>query len=120
MRCNGLRKISGCFYFIQFLEDPAYAEYVDIVNNHLPAFQNGASFPDWGYHCLLDFVGYDSLPNISEVTHWVCSSNFQIILKPPFHNATVKYIRETYQRPWNEDAQEIIAFLFGMVAHTVV
>ena len=83
-----------------------FPQYKEIIENNLGAFQNGAAFPDWGYNCILTPI-LGQLRNGSEVTHW-----------PPFQNVTVQHIRSKYSKPWNQSAQELIAFLLGIVAHS--
>jgi len=79
--------------------------YTDIVDKHPQAFQAGLSYPDWGYSCLLKFVE-PSIPNGSEASHW-----------NTFTSATIDYLNQNFQKPWNDDAQNLISFLFGVVAH---
>ncbi|KAI1313394.1 Glycosylphosphatidylinositol specific phospholipase D1 [Mortierella claussenii] len=38
---------------------------------------------------------------------------------PPFTEASVRYILETYPRPWTDHAKALIAFLFGTVSHSL-
>lgn len=115
--CSSLYRVDACggvthniigkraTYFLE--ANPELAEYAEIIKTNQDAFQNGASFPDWGYDCFLIEAGFDQLPNASEAAHW-----------PPFQNATMDYIRRNYQKPWNQEAQKLIAFLLGIVSHS--
>ncbi|KAG0273354.1 Glycosylphosphatidylinositol specific phospholipase D1, partial [Linnemannia exigua] len=38
---------------------------------------------------------------------------------PPFAEAAVRYILETYPKPWDDHTKELIAFLFGTVSHSL-
>lgn len=113
-----------------------YSKYKSIILKHKTAFQNGAgiknkiyikylkkkAFPDWGYDCFLNsFV--ENLPLASEITHWVFHFHFYFLIKfqkkPPFQKATIEYFRKKYPEPWNENAEKLIAFLLGIVSHSV-
>lgn len=68
-----------------------------------PALQpwliNGAMFPDGGY-AVDDPYG--------EMAHWA-----------DFHDAYLSWVRERYASPWSPEARQHIAFLMGMVAHSI-
>jgi glycosylphosphatidylinositol phospholipase D len=84
-----------------------FSEYKTIVENNLDTFQAGAAFPDWGYNCILTPYISD-LHEASETAHWL-----------PFQKESIKYLRENYKKPWNNEAQRLIAFLLGVVSHSV-
>ena len=86
---------------------PSNAEYKSIIEANLAYFQAGVTFPDWGYDCFVD-LDSKNLHNASETAHWL-----------PFQREVVKYIREKYSKPWNQEAQRLIAFLFGVVSHSI-
>ena len=93
------------------LSGDSTVNYKDIIRNNRNYFQSGSAFPDWGYGCPLgDFNATfgDILSNASETAHWI-----------PFMKAAVKYLNTTYQRPWNTDAQRLLAFLLGVASHSV-
>ena len=92
---------------IQFYMTELFPQYKDIILNNLGYFQNGAAFPDWGYNCFLGSL-YPNLNAASEVAHWF-----------PFQFEIVKYITANYQKPWNQEAQQVIAFLLGVVSHSI-
>lgn len=84
-----------------------HEDYRHVIINHQPAFQNGVVFPDWGYNCFLK-KKYPFLPDASEVAHHA-----------PFQQTMIKYINSKYTYPWDQQAENIIAFLFGIVSHSV-
>lgn len=101
----------------QWLGDnyPGLRPYAELLREpaNQQAFQNGAAFPDWGYTCPLADVGYPLLPNMSEAAHW-----------PPFQTAVVEHILRHYPKAsgdetWPGRAQKLIAFLLGVVSHSV-
>ncbi|KAG0057106.1 Glycosylphosphatidylinositol specific phospholipase D1 [Gryganskiella cystojenkinii] len=63
----------------------------------------GSFFPDWGYNCVGKLWN-----DAAEEAHW-----------PPFAEAAVRYILETYPKPWTEPTKDLIAFLFGTVSHSL-
>ncbi|KAF9951379.1 Glycosylphosphatidylinositol specific phospholipase D1 [Mortierella alpina] len=63
----------------------------------------GSFFPDWGYNCIGKLWN-----QAAEEAHW-----------PPFTEAAVKYILETYPRPWTNHTKTLIVFLFGTVSHSL-
>ncbi|XP_069586974.1 phosphatidylinositol-glycan-specific phospholipase D isoform X2 [Ranitomeya imitator] len=46
--------------------------------------------------------------DVSEDSHWT-----------PFLETSVNYIRRIYPLPWNEEAQKLVAFIFGIASHQV-
>lgn len=78
--------------------------YPVIINNHLKTFYAGLIFPDWGYNCI---IGDPHLKNASEMAHWL-----------PFQQATIQYLHQTYHLN-DENAERLIAFLFGVMSHSV-
>ena len=63
-------------------------DYREIILKHQDAFIGGNPYPDALYSSLC-FEG--KFHSIAEDTHWA-----------PFLNATVRYIRRKYPRPWNQ------------------
>ena len=63
-------------------------DYREIILNHQDAFIAGNPYPDFMYSSLC-FGG--KFHSISEDTHW-----------SPFLNATVRYIRKKYPKPWDQ------------------
>lgn len=45
---------------------------------------------------------------VAEDTHWA-----------PFLNATVRYIRKKYPKPWDQETEKLVAFTLGFVSHQV-
>ncbi|KAG0201713.1 Glycosylphosphatidylinositol specific phospholipase D1 [Mortierella sp. GBA30] len=70
---------------------------------HKESLFAGSFFPDWGYNCIGKLWN-----EAAEEAHW-----------PPFAEAAVKYILETYPKPWTDHAKALIVFLFGTVSHSV-
>ncbi|OMH81054.1 Calmodulin [Zancudomyces culisetae] len=75
--------------------------FSSILEKNVDALQAGALFPDWGYGCL----GYD---NEAEEAHWT-----------PFISSAVEYLNENYKKPYNQAAEKLIAFIFGVSSHQV-
>ncbi|GJJ71786.1 glycosylphosphatidylinositol phospholipase D [Entomortierella parvispora] len=63
----------------------------------------GSFFPDWGYNCIGKLWN-----EAAEEAHW-----------PPFAEAAIRYILETYPQPWTEHAKDLVTFLFGTVSHSL-
>ncbi|OAQ24695.1 hypothetical protein K457DRAFT_141715 [Linnemannia elongata AG-77] len=63
----------------------------------------GSFFPDWGYNCIGKIYN-----EAAEEAHW-----------PPFAEAAVRYILETYPKPWDDHTKQLITFLFGTVSHSL-
>ncbi|KAG0283982.1 Glycosylphosphatidylinositol specific phospholipase D1 [Linnemannia gamsii] len=63
----------------------------------------GSFFPDWGYNCIGKLYN-----EAAEEAHW-----------PPFAEAAVRYILETYPKPWDDHTKQLITFLFGTVSHSL-
>ncbi|KAG9479175.1 hypothetical protein GDO78_012707 [Eleutherodactylus coqui] len=76
-----------------------------LLQKHSDAFQAGSVYPDTFYQGLCRQGQYR---DVSEDSHWT-----------PFLETSVNYIRKTYPLPWNEDAQKLVAFLFGIASHMV-
>ena len=96
--------------FEKILNDPTI-NYKDIIRNNRNYFQSGSAFPDWGYQCPLGMINdtlADILHNAAESAHWI-----------NFMRTGINYLNTTYQRPWNTDAQRLLAFLLGVVSHSV-
>jgi glycosylphosphatidylinositol phospholipase D len=77
------------------------SEYASILKDYSSYFQAGSFFPDWGYSCA-------NQSDASEMAHWI-----------PFWNTSVAHLRQKYSKPWNKEAKQLIAFIFGMVSHGV-
>lgn len=78
-----------------------------LITRHLRYFQQGAAFPDWGYDCVFTEI-YPDLANWSEASHWF-----------PFQKAIVDYVHQKYPQPWSIQAEQLIAFLYGVTCHSV-
>ncbi|KAF9907517.1 integrin subunit alpha 8 [Lobosporangium transversale] len=63
----------------------------------------GSFFPDWGYDCIGKIWN-----QAAEEAHW-----------PPFAEASIRYILETYPKPWDDHVKALIIFLFGIVSHSL-
>ncbi|KAF9209451.1 Glycosylphosphatidylinositol specific phospholipase D1 [Haplosporangium sp. Z 27] len=63
----------------------------------------GSFFPDWGYNC----IGL-KWNDAAEEAHW-----------PPFVEAALQYLFDTYPTPWTDHPKGIIGFLFGIVSHSL-
>lgn len=69
-------------------------DYRDIILRHQDAFIGGNPYPDAMYSSLC-FGG--KFHSIAEDTHWA-----------PFLNATVRYIRKKYPKPWDQVCENLI------------
>lgn len=69
-------------------------DYRDIILRHQDAFIGGNPYPDAMYSNLC-FGG--KFHSIAEDTHWA-----------PFLNATVRYIRKKYPKPWDQVCENLI------------
>ncbi|XP_066435047.1 phosphatidylinositol-glycan-specific phospholipase D [Eleutherodactylus coqui] len=88
-----------------FNEENGKVNYRELLQKHSDAFQAGSVYPDTFYQGLCRQGQYR---DVSEDSHWT-----------PFLETSVNYIRKTYPLPWNEDAQKLVAFLFGIASHMV-
>ncbi|CAH2284498.1 phosphatidylinositol-glycan-specific phospholipase D isoform X1 [Pelobates cultripes] len=79
--------------------------YGELLQKHPEAFQAGSVYPDAFYQNICKNGKYHAL---SEDSHWT-----------PFLKTSINYIRKVYPRPWNEGAQKLVAFLFGIASHMV-
>jgi len=86
---------------------PDFDSYRDIIKRNFDAFSNGVNFPDWGYSCVMEFLGDHYAGDGAEAAHW-----------NPYVNASLHYINETFTRPWNKEAEQLIAFTMGVVSHS--
>ncbi|KAF9981503.1 Glycosylphosphatidylinositol specific phospholipase D1 [Mortierella antarctica] len=80
----------------------ALNEYAALLNQKGALFA-GSFFPDWGYNCIGKLWN-----EAAEEAHW-----------PPFTEAAVTYILETYPKPWTDHTKTLIVFLFGTVSHSL-
>ncbi|OLY85049.1 Phosphatidylinositol-glycan-specific phospholipase D [Smittium mucronatum] len=88
--------------WFQALSDNEHDIYfAKIISSNINSLQTGVLFPDWGYGCL----GYDSE---SEAAHW-----------SPFLEAAISLLNSQYQPPYDDEAQKIISFLYGIASHQV-
>lgn len=69
-------------------------DYRDIIMRHQDAFIGGNPYPDAMYS---SFCFGGKFHSISEDTHWA-----------PFLNATVRYIRKKYPKPWDQVCEKLI------------
>ncbi|XP_052090301.1 phosphatidylinositol-glycan-specific phospholipase D-like [Mytilus californianus] len=88
-----------------FLGNGKTVDYQKLMNNHNDAFLAGSAFPDAFYSNLCKEGNYSQ---ISEDTHWT-----------PFITASVNYIRNKYQQPWNEATEKLVVFILGIMSHQV-
>uniref|UniRef100_A0A8C5N0I5 Phosphatidylinositol-glycan-specific phospholipase D n=1 Tax=Leptobrachium leishanense TaxID=445787 RepID=A0A8C5N0I5_9ANUR len=79
--------------------------YRELLQKHPEAFQAGSVYPDAFYQDICMKGTYHAL---SEDSHWA-----------PFLKTSLNYVRKVYPRPWNEGAQKLVAFLFGIASHMV-
>ncbi|XP_075441702.1 phosphatidylinositol-glycan-specific phospholipase D [Ascaphus truei] len=79
--------------------------YRELLQKHPEAYQAGSVYPDAFYQGICKQGKYH---DVSEDSHWT-----------PFLNASISYIRKVYRRPWDEGAQRLVAFLFGIASHMV-
>ncbi|KAM5158233.1 phosphatidylinositol-glycan-specific phospholipase D [Mantella aurantiaca] len=88
-----------------FNQNERKVNYRELLQNHPDAYQAGSVYPDAFYQglCMQGKYHY-----VSEDSHWT-----------PFLQASINYIRRTYPLPWNERAQKLVAFLFGIASHQV-
>ncbi|KAM9307705.1 phosphatidylinositol-glycan-specific phospholipase D [Gastrophryne carolinensis] len=80
-------------------------DYRELIRNHPDAFQAGSVYPDAFYQGLCAQGKYHY---VSEDSHWT-----------PFLKTSIDYIRRTYPLPWDEGAQKLVAFIFGIASHMV-
>lgn len=86
---------------------PASAAAFDAALRAFPgAVAGGSDFPDFLYAC----GSYDDHHDAGEAAHW-----------PPFQAAAVRYIRDHWPDPtkWDAEAQQVVAFTFGVAVHYV-
>ncbi|XP_073422229.1 phosphatidylinositol-glycan-specific phospholipase D isoform X4 [Dendrobates tinctorius] len=88
-----------------FSEEYGKVNYRELLQKHSDAFQAGSVYPDSFYQ---DLCRQGKYHDVSEDSHWT-----------PFLETSVNYIRRTYPLPWNEEAQKLVAFLFGIASHQV-
>ncbi|XP_040288817.1 phosphatidylinositol-glycan-specific phospholipase D [Bufo bufo] len=88
-----------------FNEENGKVNYRELLQKHPDAFQAGSVYPDTFYQGLCKHGRYH---HVSEDSHWT-----------PFLETSVKYVRRTHPLPWNEEAQKLVAFLFGIASHMV-
>ncbi|XP_053570772.1 phosphatidylinositol-glycan-specific phospholipase D [Bombina bombina] len=79
--------------------------YRELIKKHPEAFQAGSVYPDAFYQGICAEGKYHDL---SEDSHWT-----------PFLKASINYIRKVYPRPWDENAQKLVSFIFGIASHMV-
>ncbi|KAJ3192580.1 Glycosylphosphatidylinositol specific phospholipase D1 [Irineochytrium annulatum] len=89
------------FYFRPLGEHQLEYEKLTADADHQAYLEAGSYFPDWGYTCA-------NQEDAAEAAHW-----------PPFWNESIRYLQETYERPWNADARALVSFLLGVVSHGV-
>ncbi|KAF9273762.1 Glycosylphosphatidylinositol specific phospholipase D1 [Mortierella alpina] len=83
-------------------QSSALYDYASLLTQKGALFA-GSFFPDWGYNCIGKLWN-----QAAEEAHW-----------PPFTEAAVKYILETYPKPWSDHTKTLIVFLFGTVSHSL-
>uniref|UniRef100_F6RP30 Phosphatidylinositol-glycan-specific phospholipase D n=1 Tax=Ornithorhynchus anatinus TaxID=9258 RepID=F6RP30_ORNAN len=79
--------------------------YRELLLKHQDAYQAGSVYPDSFYP---QFCKLGKFHEVSEDTHWA-----------PFLNASVRYVRENFPLPWEQDTEKLVAFLFGISSHMV-
>ncbi|KAJ1937790.1 hypothetical protein GGF37_005065, partial [Kickxella alabastrina] len=79
----------------------AVAKYRSILDRQVSSLQAGVAFPDWGYGCM-------SMDEPAEAAHWT-----------PFLEVGVAYLLRTYSQPYSAQAEQLVAFLFGIASHQV-
>ncbi|XP_054840693.1 phosphatidylinositol-glycan-specific phospholipase D isoform X2 [Eublepharis macularius] len=80
-------------------------DYRKLLLTHQDAYQAGSVYPDAFYSGICK---HGLFHQVSEDTHWA-----------PFLSASIHYIRKNYQQPWEEAAEKLVAFLFGIASHMV-
>ncbi|XP_048364048.1 phosphatidylinositol-glycan-specific phospholipase D isoform X1 [Sphaerodactylus townsendi] len=80
-------------------------DYQKLLLTHQDAFQAGSIYPDAFYSGICK---HGLFHQVSEDTHWA-----------PFLNTSIHYIRKNYPQPWDEAAEKLVAFLFGITSHMV-
>ncbi|XP_069586973.1 phosphatidylinositol-glycan-specific phospholipase D isoform X1 [Ranitomeya imitator] len=88
-----------------FNEEYGKVNYRELLQKHSDAFQAGSVYPDTFYQ---DLCRHGKYHDVSEDSHWT-----------PFLETSVNYIRRIYPLPWNEEAQKLVAFIFGIASHQV-
>ncbi|KAF9959576.1 Glycosylphosphatidylinositol specific phospholipase D1 [Modicella reniformis] len=78
-------------------------DFEALIREHKELLLAGSFFPDWGYNCI-ELKWNDA----AEQAHW-----------PPFVEAALVHLFETYTQPWTEHAKQVMVFLFGVVAHSL-
>lgn len=103
--CGSLTHAEIGYRAVYQFKAPTKLNFQQLLLKHSDAFQAGTPFPDAFYSTICFGGKYHS---ISEDTHFA-----------PFINATVNYIKKHYSQPWDEKAEKLIAFLFGITSHQV-
>ncbi|XP_060100341.1 phosphatidylinositol-glycan-specific phospholipase D [Heteronotia binoei] len=80
-------------------------DYKKLLLTHQNAYQAGSAYPDAFYSGICK---HGLFHQVSEDTHWA-----------PFLNTSIHYIRRNYPQPWEEAAEKLVAFLFGITSHMV-
>ncbi|XP_018419287.1 PREDICTED: phosphatidylinositol-glycan-specific phospholipase D [Nanorana parkeri] len=88
-----------------FSQNERKVNYRELLQKHPDAYQAGSVYPDAFYQglCMQGKYHY-----VSEDSHWT-----------PFLKTSINYIRRTYPLPWDQRAQKLVAFLFGIASHQV-
>eukprot|EP01027_Heterolobosea_sp_BB2_P005475 GEZU01008368.1.p1 GENE.GEZU01008368.1~~GEZU01008368.1.p1 ORF type:complete len:206 (+),score=20.79 GEZU01008368.1:172-789(+) len=103
--CGGVTHITISHRASYWFENQEYPYYKDYLTQHQDAFQAGSAYPDWGY---VPYKTCQALEPAGEATHW-----------PPFVDFMSKWIHKKYPKPWDEDTEKLVAFLFGIESHDI-
>ncbi|KAM4688962.1 phosphatidylinositol-glycan-specific phospholipase D [Discoglossus pictus] len=91
---------------LEFFNQPeGKFNYKELIQKHPDAFQAGSVYPDAFYQ---DLCMQGKYHDVSEDSHWT-----------PFLKASINYVRNVYPQPWNENAEKLVAFIFGITSHMV-
>ncbi|KAM4705011.1 phosphatidylinositol-glycan-specific phospholipase D [Rhinophrynus dorsalis] len=88
-----------------FYQTEGNFNYRELLQKYPEAYQAGSVYPDAFYQGICMQGKFHA---VSEDSHWTS-----------FLKASISYIREVYPQPWDEGAQKLVAFLFGIASHMV-
>ena len=94
---HGEAAVRGAMWF----DVASHPEYREWVAAYPDALRAGSSFPDWGF-------AVDGFHDPAEAAHW-----------QPFYEAAVRYVRETYPKPWDEETKRLVVFMLGVICHGI-
>jgi hypothetical protein len=92
---------------IELLDEQAYPDLVNLLNEYREVVIYGSMFPDWA------FTKFNA--DLSEVAHDTCLSLNCSTNR--FRDALAAHLVPAFRNPQSEDDRKAIAFLFGLIAY---